>query len=78
MALSMTLWLIAVAVLTVGLLLVWGGRGMRRRRGLGEGRTVDLDDRNLALGHTRESVKLMKAMVWYVERWKRRAGSKGS
>lgn len=33
----------AVLALLVGLVLVIGGRGMRRRRGLGGGRTVSLD-----------------------------------
>jgi CRISPR-associated exonuclease Cas4 len=41
-----TAWLAAVAVLALvlGVLLVLAGRGMRRRRGLGEGRTVALDN----------------------------------
>jgi CRISPR/Cas system-associated exonuclease Cas4 (RecB family) len=43
----MTPWLIVLATLVVGLLLILSGRGMRRSRGLGEGRTVELDDRNL-------------------------------
>jgi CRISPR-associated exonuclease Cas4 len=43
----MTPWLIAVAALVVGLLLILSGRGIRQRRGLGEGRTLDLDSRNL-------------------------------
>jgi hypothetical protein len=34
----------AVLALVLGLLLVLGGRGMRRRRGLGVGRTVALDN----------------------------------
>jgi hypothetical protein len=33
--------------LVVGLLLILGGRDERQRRGLGEGRTLDLDDRTL-------------------------------
>ena len=43
----MTLWLIIFAALIVGLLLVLGGRGMRDRRGLGHGRTTELDNRTL-------------------------------
>jgi hypothetical protein len=43
----MTPWLIVFAALVVGLLLILSGRGMRQRRGLGQGRTVELDDRNL-------------------------------
>ena len=39
--------IIAAAVLVIGLLLVLSGRGMRRRRGLGAGRTLELDDRTL-------------------------------
>jgi CRISPR-associated exonuclease Cas4 len=39
--------LIALSTLAIGLLLVLAGRGMRRLRGLGEGRTLDLDGRNL-------------------------------
>jgi len=40
-----TAWVAAGAALAlvVGLLLALLGRGMRRRRGLGEGRTVSLD-----------------------------------
>jgi CRISPR-associated exonuclease Cas4 len=42
-------WLVAsgVIALVVGVLLVLGGRGMRRGRGLGAGRTVSLDNFNL-------------------------------
>lgn len=43
----MTLWLIALIALAVGILLLRGGRSIRRSRGLGQGRTVDLDDRVL-------------------------------
>jgi len=43
----MTLWLIALAVLVAGVLLVLSGRGMRQRRGLADARTLDLDRRNL-------------------------------
>lgn len=39
--------LFAVVALVIGLMLVLSGRGMRQRRGLGEGRTLDLDSRNL-------------------------------
>lgn len=38
---------IALAILILGILLLWGGRGIRQRRGLGQGRTLELDDRNL-------------------------------
>ncbi len=41
-------WLFALAVLAIGLALLMGGRAMRRRPGLGQGRTVELDDRNLS------------------------------
>ena len=34
----------AVLALRTGLLLIFGGRGMRRRLGLGRGRTVALDN----------------------------------
>src|SRR6516165_4854538 len=37
------MWLVAAAVL-LGVLLMWLGRGLRRRRGLGQGRTVALDN----------------------------------
>jgi CRISPR-associated exonuclease Cas4 len=43
----MTPWLIALAALVVGILLLRGGRGMRERRGLSSGRTFDLDSRVL-------------------------------
>ena len=39
--------LIAATALVVGLLLIQSGRGIRHRRGLGEGRTLDLDSRTL-------------------------------
>jgi len=41
----MTPWLIAI--LAVGILLLWVGRNIRSHRGLGQGRTTELDDRNL-------------------------------
>jgi CRISPR-associated exonuclease Cas4 len=41
------IWFVVIAVLVIGLLLILNGRGMRLRRGLGEGRTLDLDNRNL-------------------------------
>ncbi|QDV39235.1 hypothetical protein [Tautonia plasticadhaerens] len=40
-------WLIVAAALVLGLLLILIGRGVRERRGLGQGRTLDLDSRNL-------------------------------
>jgi CRISPR-associated exonuclease Cas4 len=40
-------WILAVLALIIGLALVLRGRGMRSRRGLGQGRTLDLDSRNL-------------------------------
>ncbi len=40
-------WIIAFGALLVGLLLVLSGRGMRQRRGLTDGRTLDMDGRNL-------------------------------
>lgn len=43
-----TMLLIALALLAAGLLLLLGGRGVRRRLGLGEGRTVALDDVRLS------------------------------
>ena len=39
--------LIAVVALAVGLMLILGGRGMRRRRGLTDAPTLDLDGRTL-------------------------------
>jgi CRISPR-associated exonuclease Cas4 len=39
-----TLGLAVLAVLLLGLVLVLAGRGLRRRRGLGEGRTIALDN----------------------------------
>jgi CRISPR-associated exonuclease Cas4 len=44
--LSGTPWVVVVAGLglPVGLVLILGGRGMRRRRGLGDGETVALDN----------------------------------
>jgi hypothetical protein len=41
-------WVAAALALGLGLLLVLAGRGLRRRRGLGEGRTVALDDITLS------------------------------
>jgi CRISPR-associated exonuclease Cas4 len=38
---------IALLALLLGLVLMRAGRGMRHRRGLGGGRTLDLDSRNL-------------------------------
>ena len=40
-------WIVAGAVLAglLGLVFILGGRGMRHRRGLGDGRTLALDDR---------------------------------
>src|SRR4051794_18841335 len=43
----MSLWILAVLALIIGLALVLRGRGMRSRRGLGQGRTLNLDSRNL-------------------------------
>ena len=43
----MTPWLIVAAALVLGLLLILSGRGVRERRGLGQGRTLDLDTRTL-------------------------------
>jgi CRISPR-associated exonuclease Cas4 len=37
----------AIAALALGLLLLLGGRRIRSHRGLGAGRTLELDDRNL-------------------------------
>lgn len=50
-------WLLAVLGLIIGLALVLRGRGMRSRRGLGQGRTLDLDSR------TRFSARLGLAEV---------------
>ena len=44
---AMSPWILAVLALIIGLALVLRGRGMRSRRGLGQGRTLDLDSRNL-------------------------------
>ncbi len=43
----MTPWLITLAVLSIGAVLLRAGHGIRKRRGLGEGRTLELDDRTL-------------------------------
>jgi CRISPR-associated exonuclease Cas4 len=43
----MTLWMLALAVLSLGALLLVAGHGIRDARGLGQGRTLDLDSRNL-------------------------------
>ena len=39
--------ILAVLALIIGLAFVLRGRGIRQRRGLGQGRTLDLDSRNL-------------------------------
>jgi len=44
-------WILAVLALIIGLALVLRGRGIRSRRGLGQGRTLDLDSRNLYSRH---------------------------
>lgn len=41
----MTPWLVVAVV--VGVLLLWGGRGIRKRRGLSQETTLALDDRRL-------------------------------
>jgi CRISPR-associated exonuclease Cas4 len=43
----MTPWLAFILLLAIGLALVLRGRGMRSRRGLSGGRTIDLDGQNL-------------------------------
>jgi hypothetical protein len=43
----MTPFVAAVLVLSIGLALILSGRQVRRRRGLGQGRTLDLDSRTL-------------------------------
>jgi CRISPR/Cas system-associated exonuclease Cas4 (RecB family) len=43
----MTAFPIAIAALIVGILLLLGGRGLRRGHGLGQGRTTSLDNRTL-------------------------------
>jgi len=47
-------WVVALAMLLLllGLELILGGRDMLRRRGLGEGRTVALDDVTLIIGRS--------------------------
>jgi hypothetical protein len=60
-----TPWVAAVAalVLVLGLLLILGGKGMRRRRGLGGGKTVSLDRVTLTsrrLGLTGRPDRLIK------------------
>jgi CRISPR-associated exonuclease Cas4 len=71
-----TPWLAAVAVLVLvlGLLLILGGKGMRRRRGLGGGTTVSLDRVTLTsrrLGLTGRPDRLIKANgTIIVEEWK--------
>ena len=40
-------WTLACAALVIGLLLIMSGRGTRRRHGLTDARTLDLDGRNL-------------------------------
>ncbi len=70
-------WWIALAValgLLLGLVLVLLGRGMRRRRGLGEGRTVSLDRVTLTsrrLGLTGRPDRLIRAGSMVIaEEWK--------
>jgi CRISPR-associated exonuclease Cas4 len=71
-----TPWVVAVAalVLVLGLLLILGGKGMRRRRGLGGGKTVSLDRVTLTsrrLGLTGRPDRLIKADgTITVEEWK--------
>ncbi len=64
----------AVLVLVLGLLLMLGGQGMRRRRGLGGGKTVSLDRVTLTsrrLGLTGRPDRLIKADgTVIVEEWK--------
>jgi CRISPR-associated exonuclease Cas4 len=43
----MTPWLAFILLLAIGLAMVLRGRGMRSRRRLSEGRTIDLDGQNL-------------------------------
>ena len=43
----MMLWTLAIAALVIGILLLGGGRAVRRKRGLAEGRTTALDNRAL-------------------------------
>jgi CRISPR-associated exonuclease Cas4 len=68
-------WVAALAVLALlmGLLLIAAGRGMRHRRGLGEGRTVSLDRVALTsrhLGLTGRPDRLIKADgSIHVEEW---------
>jgi CRISPR-associated exonuclease Cas4 len=71
-----TLWLAARAalVLLLGLVLLLAGRGLRRRRGLGEGRTVSLDRVTLTsrrLGLTGRPDRLIRqgGVIW-PEEWK--------
>jgi CRISPR-associated exonuclease Cas4 len=71
-----TPWVAAVAVLALllGLVLLLAGRGLRRRRGLGEGRTVSLDRVTLTsrrLGLTGRPDRLIRqgGIVW-PEEWK--------
>lgn len=69
-------WLAVAAVLAllIGLALMLLGRGMRRRRGLGEGRTISLDRVTLTsrrLGLTGRPDRLIKAAgSIVVEEWK--------
>jgi len=74
---SLPAWWIAVAAvlgLLLGLVLALLGRGMRRRRGLGEGRTVSLDRVTLTsrrLGLTGRPDRLIEADgTITVEEWK--------
>jgi len=67
----MILWLIALAVLAVGLLLAYAGKAARRSRGLTDARTVDLDDRNLysaRLGLTGRPDRVLEGGI--PEEWK--------
>jgi CRISPR-associated exonuclease Cas4 len=74
-----TPWLAAVAVLGLlfGLVLVLAGRGMRRYRGLGSGKTVSLDRVTLTsrrLGLTGRPDRLIRqAGTIIVEEWKESA-----
>src|SRR4051812_44671599 len=64
----------AVLALLLGLWLMLGGRGIRRRRGLGGGKTVSLDKVTLTshrLGLTGRPDRLIKADgSIFVEEWK--------
>jgi CRISPR-associated exonuclease Cas4 len=67
----MTPFIVAVFVLIIGLALVLRGRGMRRSQGLGQGRTLELDDRNLfsrRLGLTGRPDRIIEGNI--PEEWK--------